>query len=68
MSKKWTLSEMRNLIDKAGAVYVKVQCPGHERWGWPFVEITKKQALALLGKDLPRPRFIAYGDGDVVLG
>ncbi len=68
--KNWTLSEMRDLIKKADGVFVNVMCPEvPSRFDQPLVPITKEAALGLLGKDKPRPRFMAYGDGNaVVLG
>lgn len=56
---------MRALIKSGKRIFVRVACEGNVD---EFVIIARVDALRLLGKDKPRPRFNAYGDGDVVIG
>jgi hypothetical protein len=68
--KQWTKKEMRRLIMRGRNVYVRVAV--HQKtWldrSHVTLQITKLEALELLGPNKPRPKFTAYGDGDVVLG
>ena len=63
----WTLAEIRKLIKNARNVYVRVACEdagAHE----PSIVIDRNQALRLFARNRPRPKFMAWGDGDVRIG